>query len=280
MNRDRRAFLQKAARIGGLTAILGLGGSRLVDECLAENIFISGRTASTYGGTSWSTWTGVESGWGDSTNNHIMAVAGGAAANEIGEGMVDGLNLVWSQANNIAATAGGKRYVDCNASQYFTGLQSLVDAVCSDNTWTFAWHLNTVSAPPSADGYILYLTGANYLYVGYPTTGALRLQSNMGGAFVMDTVNTLPNAGDVWVVAWSDGTNIRVGFTAAGSGTIGQPTKLSNFVAGNFNTQAQDSGATGGFNGSKFIYGYGGRSWSSYIYRAVFSKLCLIDNLS
>lgn len=232
--------------------------------------------------TTWANWDGSESGWGDSTNNHIMVVGGAVGENETGQGMVSGADLVWTQNGNIAATSGGKRFVDSNGSDYFAGTQTLMDAVCSDNTWTILYHLNTVAGPPSADGYWLYLTaGGNYLYLGYLTTGTLLLQSDMGGAFAVNTVNAIPTSGDVWLGAWSDGTYMRCGFTAAGSGAIGQPTKYSDFAAGNAKSQTQNSGATGGFSGARDIFMMPGRNpMSAYIYRAVFSKLCLIDNAS
>lgn len=234
MNKDRREFLQKAARIGGLTAIMGLGGHRLVDECLASNIFISGHKAATADeNTSWATWDEVtEAGWGDSANTYIALMESGVGANEIGLG-ITGLseaNRTLTQNGDIPGASGGYRTLNGTGSQYFTFTAGWITAIFGNPSWIYIIKLIIDAADPYG-GLFVYDAAEppdELIYMRVHTDGKLEGQvKDPSGYEDLSTTDSVTTGSIIWCAFWTNNTSgkTRMGFSTT------RPTKWSNFSA-------------------------------------------------
>lgn len=236
MTISRREFLKQAYRIGGIAALYSLGGSKLVDECLGGNYFISGHVGAVAG--DWADWDEIdEAGWGDTTNVNITIYDGGANADETGGGIVTGADRVHTQVGSVGAAVNDGGY-------YYRPLDGANDAFTVTDTW------GAIFAGETKYGLIVkcYLDSTDLeCLVNIQHDPNFRLMMRQNDNKLKYYFDDSDNAGvengptggigDIdnmvgYACMWTDGTVSRGGFCVggAGSGINGQPTKWSDFA--------------------------------------------------
>lgn len=218
----------------------------------------------------------------DGANIFVCMAGGGLGADETGQGGgLTGVNLVLTQAGNIAAAAGGKRTLDGTDDEFLMTTAALDALICNSNkTWTLILKLDNIT-----------LTNADYFFSFSADPESVdRISANISATATitgtMEEDNVLENVGTVdalavsteyYVCMWADGINAYVGFTTT------RPTKLSDFGA---NDRIIFSTNTGDFAGESFnsatkraLLSLGGSNFTAADwYYLVMAKTCLIDN--
>ena len=271
MNLERREFLKKAYRIGGMAALYSLGAAK---EAMSWGVLPSVVRSK----TSWAAWgeSREESLAGDDTFVCLMenTVAGG---NETGQGLkLSGSDLVLSQAGSIAGATGSPptRVMD-GSDDEFSMVDALPDAAfgTSGKNWTAILKIKDTGAVTNGEN-ILAFDGANEKIIIFVSTAALGIQVQDGGVDAINdtTVNNIPTTGDVYFVVWYDGITIRGGMS------VTKPTKLSDFDADDLVSAAAPSIAfeTGVFGTSKVLFGPGNFACDAYY--SVLSNSSLITD--
>ena len=292
MTINRREFLKRAYQIGGLAGLYAMGGQTLINEALAKSTFISGHVA---GGVV------PYADWNETTelveNCLVWLMEGGATINEIG---VDSRaapltlgNLVLTQNGSIAGQVAGWRTLD-GINDYFSLTQATIDSLIANanKTWTVLFHINNWTGE-DADR-VFDIRGQTITELLNIVQGDAGWASSSGKLALLHyedsvtnigkTANNFPT-GEAWIAAWSDAVNTtRFGFTAAGSGAAGQPTKWSDFAAGDRSTSSTLKGDYAGeaFNTQRNIgANAAGANYAPFKLKSVLmSDTCLIDNAS
>jgi len=291
MDLDRRKFiigaLKAAGVVGGWEAfqvLHRLGGVSLVKEAQAANIFINGHA----GGSSTPTYATWKENTEIVSNSAVWLMEGGAAANETGVDSrtvpLTGADLVGTQHGGLAAATGSPPTREFDGTDdWMSWSQATYDIVSNGTSiWTLIIKGLDITEAQTA-GHACPL----YIYEGTDghTLGAFQNTWQVwesSGHKIIDTTLTTPIAisGIVYACWFSDGTYVRCGWTAAGSGVNGQPTKWSDFPT-NQRLTAIDTciWANGSFTSN--LYGLM-RFNTSYtagkISYLLMSDTCLIDN--
>jgi len=279
---DRREFLKRCYKIGGVAAIAGMGLGA-VRDAMAWGVLPAVVTG-VGGGTSWATWDETtESGWGDDANTFIVLFENiSAGGNEVGQGLgLSEANRTISQAGAIAGATGSPptRFTD-GTDDIFSWTSAGAAAVCSTAPWTLILKVKDFVHPGLQQTALSFADTSNSDYIAYypNADGTINAIVQDGGAIKLNatTVDAIPTSGDVYIAYWHDGVTVKFGFTTT------RPTKLSDFGAndvisatttltiGNFDDFADICGTTRDANGKV--------SGSWYYFLA--SKSELIDNAS
>ena len=293
---NRREFFKKCYQIGGYAAIAGLGLGAVRD---ARGW---GILPAVVGGAaiSWTTWkedseaTLVKG--SDGAHIWVFICDGGAGVNETAQSgtALSGANLVATQNGSIAGHVNNWRSLD-GTDDYFTLSQIMIDTLIANanKTWTVLFHINNwagidtdrlFSIRGGVTAEFLELVRGDAAWAG-GSSGKLTLLHYEDSVTNQDkTTNNFPT-GNVWVGVWSDAVNTtRFGFTAAGSGAAGQPTKWSDFAAGNRSSSSTLKGNYAGeaFDTQREIGAHNaGSLWSPFdLKTVVIADTCLIDNNS
>jgi len=218
MTISRRDFLKRAYQIGGIAALYTLGGSKLVDECLAGNYFISG-----HAGGGWATWDETtEAGWGDSANTFIALFENvNTGGNETGQGAgLSEANRTLTQVGNVAGAIGSppSRVMD-STDDSFTLTSAWADALFTNGAWTIIFKLEDVE--DVANMYLFSIYGNNgaaqheQISLSHSVAKKLTLLIYQNGSVeTATTANIIPTSGPLYVFAYADGTNpVRAGFS-------------------------------------------------------------------
>jgi len=279
---DRREFLKRCYKIGGIAAIIGMGLGAVEDAMgwgIMPAVVGSGSLSP------WATWDEVtESGWGDSDNAFICLFEGGASANEIGQGVgISEVNRTLTQVGSIAAATGSPptRYLD-GANDCFSVTSAFCDALFMSDTWTVIIKAYTYT---TGAGFAFNIVGdhagTSNEWISISKSAADKITINVqenGSTESATTVNALPTTGTYYLAIWADGINpVRGGFSAT------KPLKWSQF--GDNGAQLAslkgDSFAAGDFSdiGRKFFSYYNATTpMECYAYYVIVSKTCLINN--
>lgn len=238
-------------------------------------------TVSNTSGTSYGTWNEIApQGWGDPDNVYIAlfrtVIAG---ANETGFGAgLNGANLVLTQAGGVAGATGSgantNRPLD-GLNDRFSWTVAAIQAFLDDATFTFVWKFNALENQAN-DYFSVTADGAHYIYTRIDATQNLTLYfADAGGAKSNQSTNTVPAAaGDIYFAIWSDGTNIRAGWSTT------KPTKLSDFAANDRCTINHTSAIVPAQIASSNPIACGVNYPTGNVYYFIASKKCEIDNAS
>lgn len=234
---------------------------------------------------SWATWTGTESGFGDSANTFICNSEG--SGDEIGQGYTSGLNLVLTDNGTIGAVSGGFRALD-GATGYFSMTLGLSNIFTATNTFTAIVQFQNFSQV--AGDPLFYFTDAAlnngvYLVRSGANPALLRGAVLVGGVAKLNTTTTdaLPAAGTYWAAIGCTGSVYFAGFTNTGSGAIGQPVKWSDFTANNriSNTVAAVQLANNVLDTNRNVGFDGTANYSAFNFgRLILSRSVLISDVS
>lgn len=271
----RRNFIKTAgAGILSLQAVDALAWPSISPPLLGNAGQIGGGT-----NTSWATWDETtETGWGDSSNTFIMVPAGGASADEAGQGAgLAGANLILSQNGAIAATTGTPSYRQLDGSNdYFTATVTMLTTFLkSRNVWTLVWGLNTCTASAGGRQDICYIhdSAANRFYLSLTGGSGNKLYAELGRAsWTPQTTDAVPETGMAYICIWSDGTYIRMGFT------VSKPSRWSDFASTKRQSTTSALTAMEADADTQNIISSIFAPIKTRLYFFVASKLCLIDN--
>lgn len=233
-------------------------------------------------GTSWADWNETtESGWGDS-NTYIVVfdnpVAGGE---EVGQGGgLGATDLTLTQAGTVAGctTTPPSRYLE-QADDVFTGTTVFLNTFFgTDTTWTIIQKVYLSTDPAAASTCFWFLNDSvdsDYLYVERTVAGLLtiRVLPASGTDDIYSSTLTGPAVGNyVYVAAWSDGTDIRFGWSYT------KPTKWSDFSANTGVSRTVAYTPQVDYNTRTIVGRAANQTVAGYYRFLVLSKSCLIDN--
>ena len=287
-DKTRREFLKACFKIGGYAGIscLGMGA---IEDARGWGILpavVSGSGATT-GIRSYSNWSEDAESTLNTTNNYI-AFMESAAGDETGVGAgLSGTELVLTETGTIGAATGTPPYRHVE-DDYFTPDVALVNLICNVNeTWTIIIKAKNISLAASKYVFDFRDAGGEERLAVYDDASNLYLiiEQDNAGDVSCNTTFPLPQDADVvYICAWADGgvTGARVGWTKSGSGKNGQPTRISDFGANNYATNA-NKGAWAGetFTGGIFnFFNYNNDSFriTGDFYYILVSTECLIAN--
>lgn len=229
-------------------------------------------------GVSWSLWDeiaegGLNTSQETANDTHCMFAENAiAAGNETGIGIATGLDLVWTQGNNVPGATGSPPRRALATNRYFdftNGLATFVKG--ADKKWFICLKWSDVT---TRGMYIDMYSVASFIRIYYDGN-KLFLQSSAGNATSADDT---PTSGAMYVYAWCDGTTTKAAFAT------GKKTKLSEFDAGkvvsianafNFSAVTFTSASIGIYSTDHTTGPVTGN-----LFYVVFSKACLIDNAS
>lgn len=291
---NRREFIKKAVQMGGVAALYNLGVT--LEQARAWGVLPATIMEPT--GDLWTTWDEAsedtlsvdQDGDGAEDTNITFGENTSAGGDETGRGVLTGADLVLSQSGNIAGAVGSPPYRPMDGTD---------DTFRVTNNW-----FNAIFAGETEYTLIVkcYLDSSDIEWIfNFEDTNA-RINLNESAGFLRfgltDTDNGLEfqsltngSAGHdnqvCYVAIWTSATDgvSRAGWCAAGSGsgTNGQPTKWSDFNAGdrvefaalfdNIANIAAPSHAN--FFGLATDHETKGR-----LYYVIASRTCLIDNNS
>ena len=207
-----------------------------------------------------------------------------AGGDETGQGGgLTGANLVLTQAGNIAGATGSpaRRALD-GSGDYFSMTTAAIDALIgnANNTWSIV--IKALFTDRAAAAQLFWLGQTGYDEV-------IRCSVNTNQKVVFNTIqddtgdnvtttDALSNSTVYYFAIWTDGTDLRCGFSTT------RPTKWSDFGANDRGIFGTNTGAYSGesFTHSKNIFSYEStyEPWLGAGYYVVMSKTCLIDNAS
>jgi len=248
----------------------------------ATHIFISGGGGAGGINTSLATWDQItESGWGDA-NTYIALFTGSDSANEIGQGVLSGVDLVLLQIGAVAAAQSDGTYfyrLNDNTNDGFEFTDTWFNGLFGGKSaWTLILKQRYMGFGAWSYQFVANDTDL-YFYIQTDPTGVLyvTLDDAGGASSEQYTANTMSGDGstDTFIAVWCDGVNTYGGFT---SGEI--PTKKSDFAAGSLLTFPRAISFANMSTGSyRHVWGDGGITGGNVrMYGIVASKTCLIDN--
>ena len=273
MNLERREFLKKAYRIGGMAALYSLGA---VEEAMSWGVLpaVVSKTVS------WADWDETAE-IGLATEDTFVClmenkVSGG---NETGQGGgLSGADLVLTQNGNVAGASGSppKRAFD-NADDNMIWTDTAMQNWFGGDTFTLIEKVDTYADVTETEPNI-WADGAEYCYVSVEAGSGLTILYKDGTTTsnaVVITANNVPTTGTVYFYIWADGIDVRWGFSTT------KANKLSDIAAGDralLNIALDFTPAS--INGTGYAVSAGARRSDMNVHYIVASKLNLIDNSS
>ena len=280
-NKTRKNLISLS--LSGL-AIIALIWAHCFPVADAKTHFIGGHVGASADPGAWSGWDEAsESGLSTDQDNdsvedtHIVFFENvNAGGNETGTGVVAGANLVWTQHNNVAGSAGTPPYREITAAnEGFSVTDTLLD-VLTGAEWTILLKLDNLLIQ-GAESYISYIrSGGKWWRSDREADGTLDVYINGVARTLGAPAINVP----VYIATWRSAGLVRCGWTSAGSGANGQPTKWSDFNAANrFDDGATPSPAAGVWDHKIFFCSSAKtKGITAKAFYAIISSTSLIDN--
>ena len=273
MNQERREFLKKAYRIGGMAALYSLG---VVEEAISWGVLpaVVSKTVS------WAAWDeSSESGLASNDTFVCLMENKVSGGNETGQGGgLSGVDLVLTQAGNVAGASGSppKRIFD-NVDDNMTWTTTAMQNWFSGTTFTLIEKVDTYADVTETKPNI-WANGVEYCYVSVEAGSGLTIfykdgTTTSNGAVI--TANNVPTTGTVYFYLWADGIDVRWGFSTT------KADKLSDIAAGDralLNIALNFTPAN--IAGTGYAVSAGAERTNMNVHYIIASKLNLIDNSS
>jgi len=280
---NRREFLSKAFRIGGLTALYVLGAGAVKDASALGILpsVISDEVVSSP--TTWSAWLGKDQeGWGDSANVNICQFDDpDATDDEISSGGgLAGADLTLTEAGGVVGSAvdgSGFTYRQItNADDRFAPTDAYLD-LFTGPSFTQIFKFGNLETHHAATLDVITAgvdSAAQNFSLKIFTNDTLMFTYNIS----YYTTALIPGVltGNIWIAVWRRiGGTIKFGFaTAGGTGAHGQPIKESEFDE--VKDTGQASSPTAGAWTDNNFFSTGIQGITAKAYYAIGAKVCLI----
>lgn len=292
-DQTRREFLKKCFQIGGYAAIASFGMGAVND---ARGWGILPAVVSGGGGCGpavpWADWDQTcESNLETSTNLVALFENRTSGGDEFAVGLgLSGTDLQLMQIGTVPGATGDplRRVLDGSAMNFQLAAAMMETALRdAGKKWTVCFHIFNYTR--DATDYFCELgadDASNYLVLRCRATKLSADLIDAGGSSTsIDTTNDLPaTAADLHIAVWNDNSgNCHIGFTTSGSGAGGQPTKKSDFAAGNVRDTGKNVDFTGGsafgtIYKNIFAANAAGKFVDCSARMFCISKICLINN--
>ncbi len=201
-----------------------------------------------------------------------------AGDDETGQGGgLAGVNLVLTQAGNIAGMVGGWRTFDGGDDEMTMTAAAVNALICNANkTWTIVMKLDNIDVTSTQQLHFRDTAGEEFISLGISGTSKLNLYSEQDNSIDDEnTTDSVSAATEYYFAIWADGTDMRYGFTTT------RPTKYSDFDVGKRIISTDNTGDYVGedFANSQHIGSQNGALFSALdLAYIVVAKICLIDN--
>uniref|UniRef100_A0A6M3XRX5 Uncharacterized protein n=1 Tax=viral metagenome TaxID=1070528 RepID=A0A6M3XRX5_9ZZZZ len=273
---DRREFLKRCYKIGGVAAIAGLGLGA-VKDAMGWGIMpaIIGRG----GPASWGSW--------DEASQEMLTVDftcfhdGGLGENDVGysySGLITGTDRILTQYGNVPAVSGGYRQLTAASSQYFTATQNsgLLEAIFANagKKWTIILKFSDGSSVPYFFSALFAGGVGSSFYIDAAAGGTLHIGDNNTADETSTTTTSIPTSGVVYLMVQADAVNkVRWGW---------QATKFTTWAAIPTNNKVETANVMGDFTTCTFtdasngLYRYGGQSATAKVAYVVMDTTALL----
>ena len=251
---DRREFLKRCYKIGGVAAIIGLGISA-VEDAMGWGI-LPAVVGGGGGVVSWANWDEKTQGGLAGSDIYVcFGDASGAGDDDVGEGGgMTGANLVLVESGNIPAATGSPPYrqLTTASEQFYTPTQTLCALIKNQADYTIVIKILDWADVATASPYILDWRGGATLRLNAGNT-TQKLDFTYQGMAETASANNIPSSGVVYLAVWRKNGAVKAAFKA-----VTRPTKESDFAAGDTVESTDDTQIAGDFSTSTSIFSVGG----------------------
>ena len=212
-----------------------------------------------------------------------------AGGNETGRGVVTGADLVLTEGGAVAVPGAvgspPSRLFNNTDESNFTATSTLLETLLTGNEFTIIVKIENLGNSITNDDAIFYLKDSDnklWWFIRQNPTDNIRVLINGASDATEQDLGAAATNIVLYLAMWRGSGNTRAGWCTTGSGLTGQPTKWSDFAAGNRTEHASGVSPASGAFGTRYLLGNGTNNGSidAKVYWVILSKTCLIkDNL-